>query len=92
MMKEKGGMFVRMDENWAVAPERVSAFFRKQPDVQADGDGFRYRSCTIVLLPLSGQAMGKWEIPRTRVVFEGEDEDVHKIHHRFFLRFLSAGG
>ena len=83
---------MRIDENWAVAPERISAFFLEQEDVRAEGAGFRYRSCMIGLIPLSGQAMGKWEIPRTRVVFEGGDEDVHRIHHRFFLRFLSAGG
>ena len=81
-----------MDENWAVAPERVSAFFCEQTDVLPEGDGFRYRSCMISLIPLSGHAMGKWEIPRTRVFFEGGDADVQEIHHRFFLRFLSAGG
>ena len=83
---------MRMDENWALALERISAFFLEQADVQADGNGFRYRSCTITLVPISGQAMGKWEIQRTQVVFEGDDEDVREIHHRFFLRFLSAGG
>ena len=83
---------MRMDENWAITLERISAFFHEQPDVQADGDCFRYRSCMIVLIPLSGQAMGKWAIPRTQVIFEGSDEDVQEIHHRFFLRFLSAGG
>jgi len=83
---------VRINENWAVAPQRISAFFREQPDMQADGDGFRYRSCIITLEAVPGQAMGKWAIPRTQVVFEGCDEDVREIHHRFFLRFLSAGG
>ena len=85
-------MLVRIEENWAVASDRISAFFGEQPDVQAEGAGFRCRSCMISLIPLSGQAMGKWEIPRTQVIFEGGDEDVQEIHHRFFLRFLSAGG
>ena len=85
-------MIVRMDENWAIAPERVSAFFLEQEDVKAEDTGFRYRSCKIVLIPLSGQAMGKWKIPRTQVIFEGDDADAQEIHHRFFLRFLSAGG
>ena len=83
---------MRIDENWALAPDRISAFFLGQEDVQADGAGFRYQSCTITLIPLSRQAMGKWEIPRTQVVFDGGDADVQKIHRRFFLRFLSAGG
>ena len=91
-MENKGGMIVRIDENWAVAPERISAFFLEQEDVRAEGAGFRYRSCMIVLIPLSGQAMGKWEILRTRIKMDGDDADVQEIHHRFFLRFLSAGG
>ena len=37
-------------------------------------------------------AMGKWLLPRTLVIFEGEDDEVLGIHRRFFLRFLSAGG
>lgn len=83
---------MRIDENWAVAPERVSAFFLEQADVQAEGDGFLYRSCTISIQAVPGQAMGKWEILRTRVIMDGNDADVQEIHHRFFLRFLSAGG
>ena len=85
-------MHVHKDENWAIAPEHISAFFHEQADILPESDGFRYRSCRIVLIPLSGQAMGKWEIPRTQVIFEGSDEDVQEIHRRFFLRFLSAGG
>ena len=83
---------MRIDENWAVAPERIRAFFLEQADVQEDRDCFRFRTCTISLVALTGQAMGRWKIPRTQVIFEGDDEDVQTIHHRFFLRFLSAGG
>ena len=83
---------MRTDENWAVAPERIAAFFREQPDVHADGDGFHYRSCAITLESIPGKSMGKWAIPRTRVIMDGDDADVRKIPRRFFLRFLSAGG
>ena len=92
MMKEKGGMLVRRDENWAVALDRIAAFFHEQPDVQAEGDSFRYRSCVISIGAVAGQAMGKWALPRTRLIFEGGEQDVKELHRRFFLRFLSAGG
>lgn len=80
------------DENWAIDAIRVRAFFREQADVyEADGR-FIFGNCSITLIPCSSAAMGKWEIPRTRLIFEGEDGDVEAIHRRFFLRFLSAGG
>ena len=83
---------MKKDENWAIARERIEAFFRDQRDVESEGNAFRYRSCTIRLEAIPGRAMGKWEIPRTRVIMDGGDADVAEIHHRFFLRFLSAGG
>jgi len=83
---------MRYDENWAIAPERIRAFFLQQPDVYEEGNAFRYRSCLITLESLSGKSMGKWEIKRTRIIIEGNAIDAQAIHHRFFLRFLSAGG
>jgi len=83
---------MRKDENWAVDIGRIRAFFRKQADVQEADDRFIFRSCSISLVPQSGSAMGKWQLPRTQIIFEGDEDDVQSIHRRFFLRFLSAGG
>ena len=80
------------DENWAIAPSRITAFFRQQPDVAETPDGFRFGDCRIVLEPLPSSGNGIWDIPRTRVWMEGPEEDTKEIHSRFFLRFLSAGG
>ena len=83
---------MRKDENWAIGSARICAFFREQSDVREEDGRFIFGGCTITLVPLCGSAMGKWEIPRTRIIFEGEDGDTETIHRRFFLRFLSAGG
>jgi len=83
---------MRREENWAIDTDRIRAFFRAQADVREDGGRFIFGGCIITLIPLSGNAMGKWVLPRTQIVFEGNDMDVKSIHHRFFLRFLSAGG
>ena len=80
------------DENWAVDAARIRAFFREQADVQEERDIFIFNKCTVTLIPLSGNAMGKWQIPRTQIIFEGDEDDVQAIYRRFFLRFLSAGG
>jgi len=83
---------MRRDENWAVNSGRIRAFFLEQPDVREENGIFIFGKCSIILIPQNGNAMGKWEIPRTQVVIEGNDDDVQTIHRRFFLRFLSAGG
>ena len=36
--------------------------------------------------------MGVWAAKRTRVLMEGEEQDVEEIYHRFFIRFLTTGG
>ena len=83
---------MRRDENWAIEPGRICAFFRRQEDVREEDGRFIFASCSITLIPRTGNAMHKWQIPRTQIIFEGNDADVEAIHRRFFLRFLSAGG
>jgi hypothetical protein len=83
---------MRREENWAIAPERVRLFFRKQPDVTETDGGFQFAQCKISLLPCQGQLMGKWQQQRTIVILEGPDADTNRIYQRFFLHFLSAGG
>ena len=80
-----------IEENWAVAMERVQAFFAQQPDVTTTRNGFLYGDCRITLVVLDGQ-MGPWAMPRTLIRIEGPEAEAKAIYHRFFLRFLSAGG
>jgi hypothetical protein len=83
---------MRRDENWAIDISRIRAFFREQTDVYEENGNFCFGNCSIILIPQIGSAMDKWVLPRTRIIFEGEDDAVAAIHRRFFLRFLSAGG
>ena len=80
------------EENWAIAPERVRAFFAEQPDAETTADGFQINECRVTLTPVSGVLLGKWAMPRTIIRFEGDAGAVEAVYHRFFLRFLSAGG
>ena len=80
------------EENWAIDPERVRAFFAEQPDAVVSGNGFQFGGCRVILTPASGTLLGKWAMPRTIIRFEGDEKAVEAIYRRFFLRFLSAGG
>ena len=81
-----------IEENWGISEARMAEFLSGQPDVLRTQDGFVFRDCRIVLTALSHNVMGKWPIPRTRVVITGSEDDAREIHRRLFLRFLSAGG
>lgn len=79
-------------ELWAVEYARLESFFRSQSDVHPATEGFRYGSCEIRLEALSNRQMGGLSFPQIRVTFHGEEKDVNSIYHRFFMRFISAGG
>ena len=81
-----------IEENWAIEPARVRAFFVEQPDTVEIPEGFCVNGCTVTLSETEGSLLGKWAIRRTCVRFEGEEADVKEVHRRFFLRFLSMGG
>ena len=81
-----------MEENWGISEARMAEFLSRQPDVTPAQDGFVFLDCRILLTALSHNALGKWPIPRTRVVITGSEDDAREIHRRLFLRFLSAGG
>ena len=83
---------MRRDENWAIDTGRIRAFFRTQADVREEGGRFIFGGCSITLIPQIGNAMNKWQISRTQIIFEGNEDDLEAIHRRFFLQFLSAGG
>ena len=81
-----------IEENWAVDPWRVRAFFAEQPDAAETLDGFSVGGCTVTISEVEGSLLGKWAIQRTCIRFEGDEAEVKAVHRRFFLRFLSAGG
>lgn len=79
-------------ENWAVSLDRIERFFREQPDVDAGAEGFSFGDCRIRLTELPSRPLGPVMVPYTLVEMTGSDSDTEKIHKRFFLRFISAGG
>ena len=81
-----------IEENWAIEPARVKAFFAEQPDAVEVPDGFCVNGCHVTLEEAEGSLLDKWAVRRTCVRFEGEEAAVKEVHRRFFLRFLSAGG
>ena len=81
-----------IEENWAVDPERVRAFFAEQTSVATLENGFLLDGCAVTLTAAPGMLLGRWKTVRTMIRFEGEPEAVENVHRRFFLRFLSAGG
>ena len=83
---------MRKDEIWAVSLDKIEAFFRQQPDVAEENGMFRCHDCRIVLTALPRKGEGVWQTPQTSVTMEGPERDVGAIYHRFFLRFLTAGG
>ena len=81
------------EETWGIAIDRARAFFREQEDVQEENRNlFLHGTCRVALTELKPKGMGVWAAKRTKVVMEGEEADVEKIYHRFFIRFLTTGG
>ena len=81
------------EETWSVSIQRARAFFREQEDVTEEGiNDFVCGSCRIRLTELKPKGMGIWAAKRIKLHMEGEDADVEKIYHRYFLQFLSTGG
>ena len=83
---------MEFNEIWGISLERIQEFFTLQADVEKTGDGFCYAQARITLTPLPSSTATGLPMPRTRVEISGSDTDAEKIHHRFFMRFLSAGG
>ena len=81
-----------LEENWAVDPNRVRAFFSQQPDAEKIPEGFIVDGCTVTLMEVEGTLLGKWKQLRTYIRIEGEDDAVSALYRRFFLTFVSAGG
>lgn len=81
------------EEIWSISIQRARAFFREQEDVtEENANLFRFGSCQIRLTERKPNGMGIWAAKRIQLRLEGEDADVEKIYHRYFIHFLSTGG
>lgn len=80
------------DENWGIALARIDDFFSSQSGVERTGvRSFLFGEAKIELEELPEKRMGSLRMARTRVKISG-GSDADEIYHRFFIRFLSAGG
>ena len=81
------------EEIWSVAASRARNFFRSLEDVtEESANVFLFGSCRVTITEMKPRGMGVWAAQRIRVNMEGEDADVEKLYHRFFMQFLSTGG
>lgn len=81
-----------IEENWGISIERARCFWESQPDVGKDEDGYCFGDCRITLSEPASGSKGMFSLPRTLLRIEGPEKEVASIHHRFWIRFLSAGG
>ena len=80
-------------EIWAIPRERIERFFQSQNDVRPSGEGgFFFGQCEIRITSMPDREIGRLRFPRTQMEFEGPEADTEKIHRRFVLQFISAGG
>ena len=77
------------DEIWAISIPQIENFFKQNPCIRYDGSKYWYKNCAIKIEKLAEK--GILQIPQTRVVMLGQDNDTNEIHEKFFLIFLSAG-
>ena len=80
-----------LEENWAVAPQRILDFFSELDDCLPTAQGYSFGSCSVTITPMQGQ-IGSIPIVRSLIRFDGPEDQVRAIYQQFFLRFLSAGG
>ena len=81
------------EEIWSISIQRARSFFRAQEDVtEESANAYCFGTCRVSLTELKPKGMGVWAAKRIQVRMEGDDADVEKIYHRFFIQFLSTGG
>ncbi len=84
---------MRICEIWGIAPERIREYLLEEEKLYITGsDRYSDGSVTISLTSLPPRILGSFAFPQTRLVFEGGDRETQLFHHRFVLRFISAGG
>ena len=80
-------------EIWAIPLDRIERFFQSQNDVRPNGNGdFSFGQCEIRITSMPEREIGRLRFPQTQMEFEGPDADTERIHRRFVLQFISAGG
>ena len=84
---------MRICEIWGITPERIREYLLEEEKLYMTEPG-RYTngSVTVSLNAMPPRVLGAFAFPQTQVMFEGGDKEMEALHHRFVLRFISAGG
>ena len=84
---------MRICEIWGITPERIREYLLEEEKLYMTEPG-RYTdgSVMISLNTLPPRVLGAFAFPQTQVMFEGSDKETERLHRRFVLRFISAGG
>ena len=83
---------MRICEIWGIAPERIRGYLLEEEKLtMTEPDRYSDGSVTISLSTLPPRVLGSFAFPQTQLVFEGGDKETQSFHHRFVLRFISAG-
>lgn len=82
---------IAYSEIWAVPQDRLADFFARE-GFPLTGEEYRGIQLQIRVIPYDIKVLCGIEMPRCRVEISGEKEAAAKLHRRFELTFLSAGG
>lgn len=84
---------MRICEIWGITPERIREYLLEEEKLyMTEPDCYSNGNVTVSLNILPPRVLGAFAFPQTQVMFEGGDKETEKLHHRFVLRFISAGG
>ena len=84
---------MRICEIWGITPERIREYLLEEENLyMTEPDRYTNGSVTVSLNAMPPRVLGSFAFPQTQLVFEGGDKETEKLHHRFVLRFISAGG
>ena len=84
---------MKICEIWGISPERIREYLLEEEKLHVTGpDRYSGGSVTVSLNILPPHVIGSFAFPQTQLVFEGGGKETEKLHHRFVLRFISAGG
>lgn len=81
-------------EVWALPLARIKKYLEGfyEEMIYAEENLVKIGEVEIRLTKLPDNTIMKFPIPRTEIKIEGPEEAAEKIHHRFVMNFLSAGG
>ena len=84
---------MRICEIWGITPDRIRKYLLEEEMLNmTEPDRYSNGSVTVSLNAMPPRVLGAFAFPQTQVMFEGGDKETEVLHHRFVLRFISAGG